>query len=56
MDEILKKVEEHFKFGCVTKTFVYADDILIWGENEDEVQMKSNKWNECDRKFWHENK
>lgn len=50
MDELIKLVEPN---GLTEdpRTFVYADDVMVWGVNEDEVQEKINKWSRITEDF-----
>jgi Reverse transcriptase (RNA-dependent DNA polymerase) len=42
MDELLRAVEENE--DADSRTLVYADDVIIWGESREEIQEKVNKW------------
>ena len=45
MDEIQRRVRE--KLGSIMmKTMLFADDIVIWGDNEKEVQEQVSAWNQ----------
>ena len=43
MDEIMKKVDSEGD-ATTSRTMIYADDILIWGEDNIEVQEKIDRW------------
>ena len=45
MDEILRRVEPNTD-GRDTRTLVFADDVMIWGESTIEVQENVDRWNE----------
>lgn len=44
MDEIMKRVKQHNK-NSAFKAFAFADDVVIWGDTEEEVQGKIDVWN-----------
>jgi hypothetical protein len=44
MDELLRAVEKNENMD--SRTLIYADDILIWGESREEIQEKVNRWDE----------
>ena len=50
MDELIKVVEPIGQ-RADTRTFVYADDVMVWGENEREVQEKIDKWSQITEEF-----
>jgi len=50
MDELLTKVEPNNR-GKDTRTLVYADDVLIWGEDTKEVQDKVDRWNKASQEI-----
>lgn len=49
MDEIIKRVKR--RRGEDIDALVFADDVMIWGETEEEVQEKLDEWNEMFTEF-----
>jgi hypothetical protein len=50
MDDMMLKVKEHSDTGSA-KTMIYADDILIWGENSYDVQRQIDEWSKVTEEF-----
>lgn len=48
MDKVIKSIK---KTDSETNALVFADDVLLWGETEAEVQKKLNKWNDTFKNF-----
>ena len=49
MDEVIKKVKQNP--GNDFKAFAFADDVVVWGCTEDEVQQNLNAWNHQFKEF-----
>ena len=49
MDEIIKEVKQTTNMDL--KAFAFADDIVIWGNSEMEVQERLNVWNDHLKKY-----
>jgi hypothetical protein len=50
MDDMLLKVKGQSDKGP-TKTMIYADDIVIWGENSKDVQREVDEWNKVTEEY-----
>ena len=49
MDEMLREVER--EENDQSTTLVFADDIMVWGEDAQDVQEKIDRWDEVTRKY-----
>ena len=50
MDEILKQIKQETK-EKESNAIIFADDIVIWREEQKETQEKLNLWNRMFRSF-----